>query len=100
MYVSMETNDLFPIEQKGCRREYYRCKDQLLTNQMIIEDCKSKHRNLSMAWIDYHKVFDSVPHSWILKVLDLIKISNVLINFLRIKHVNVGNKLKFYSPKW
>ena len=51
---------------------------------MIIEDCQSKHRNVSVAWIDYCKAFDSVRHSWILKVLDLFKISRVLINFLRI----------------
>ena len=44
MYVFMETNDLFPIEQKGCRRGSYGCKDQLLINQMIIKDCKAKHR--------------------------------------------------------
>ena len=80
----METNDLFPTEQKGCRRESYGCRDQLLINQMIIEDCKSKHRNLSMTWIDYRKVFDSVPRSWILKVLDLFKISPVSINFLKV----------------
>ena len=78
MYLFMETNDLFPIEQKGCRRGSYGCKDQVLINRMIIEDCKSKHRNLRMAWIDYHKAFDSKPHSWILKVLDLFKISPVL----------------------
>ena len=53
---------------------------------MIIKDCKSKHRNSSMAWIDYCKAFDSELHGWILKVLDLVlfKISPVLINFLRI----------------
>ena len=84
MYAFMETYDLFPIEQKGCRKESYGCKDQLLINRMIIEDCKSKHRNLGMAWIDYRKAFDSVPHSYILKILDLFKISPVLINFLRI----------------
>ena len=37
-----------------------------------------------MAWIDYHKAFDSGPHNWILKVVDLSKISSALINFLRI----------------
>ena len=37
-----------------------------------------------MAWIDYRKAFDSVPHSWILKVLDLLKILPFLINFLRV----------------
>ena len=66
MYGFMETNDLLPIEQKDCRRGSYGCKDQLLINRMIIEDCKSKHRNISMAWIDYQKTFDSVTHIWIL----------------------------------
>ena len=84
MNVFMMANDLFPIEQKGCKRGFYGCKGQLLINRMIIEDCKSKHRNLSIAWIEYRKAFDSVPHSWALKVLDLFKISPVLINFLRI----------------
>ena len=49
---------------------------------MIIEDCKSRHRNLCMAWMDRRKAFDSVTHSWIVKVLDLIKISPVLKIFL------------------
>ena len=84
MYIFIGNNDLFPIEQKVCRRGSYECKDQLLINRMIIEDCKSKHRNVSMAWIDYRKAFDSVPHSWILKVLDLFRISPILINFPRI----------------
>ena len=53
MYAFMEKNDIFPIEQKDCRSGFYVCKDRLLINQMIIEDCKSKHRNLSIAWIDY-----------------------------------------------
>ena len=43
-YVFMETTNLFPIEQKGCRRGSYGCKDQLLINQMIIEGCKSKQK--------------------------------------------------------
>ena len=49
VHVFIETNDLFPVEQKGCRRGSYGYKDQLLINQMVIEDCKSKHKNLSMA---------------------------------------------------
>ena len=44
IYVFMKTNDLFPIEQKGCRKESYGCKDQLLISQMIVEDLKSKHK--------------------------------------------------------
>ena len=28
-----------------------------------------------MAWIDYRKAFDSVPHSWIIKVLEMYHIN-------------------------
>ena len=84
MYVFMEANNIFSIEQKGCRRGSYGCKDQLLINRMIIEDHKSKHKNLSMAWINHRKAIKSVPHSLMLKVVDLFKISPALINLLRI----------------
>ena len=50
----METNDLFPIEQKDCKNG---CKDQFLIDRMIIEDSKSKRRNLRMDQIDYCKAF-------------------------------------------
>ena len=45
-----------------------------MINAAILENCHKKHKNLSMAWIDYKKAFDSVPHSWILKCLDMYKI--------------------------
>ena len=50
---------------------------------MVLENAKSKHKNLSTAWIDYKKAFDSVPHSWILQCLELFKVSPTLINFLK-----------------
>ena len=37
---------------------------------------------MSTAWIDYKKAFDSVPHSWILKCLQMYKINPVLITFI------------------
>ena len=36
-----------------------------------------------MAWIDYQKAFDSVPHSWINRCLELYKIEDGLRTFLR-----------------
>ena len=50
---------------------------------MILEHCRKGKRNLSTAWIDYKKAFDSVPHSWILKTMEMYKLSPVLINFMR-----------------
>ena len=35
-----------------------------------------------MAWVDYQKAYDSVPHSWALQCLQLHKISPVLCRFL------------------
>jgi len=36
-----------------------------------------------MAWIDYQKAFDRVPHSWIIKFLELNGINNKLISFTK-----------------
>ena len=36
-----------------------------------------------MAWIDYQKAFDRVPHSWIIKSLQLIGINHKVISFTK-----------------
>ena len=82
-YSHLEQNDLFPLEQKGCRRGSYGCKDQLMINKMILENCKKRKQNLSCAWIDYKKAFDSVPHEWILRSLELFKVSPKVVGFLK-----------------
>ena len=75
-YSFLEQKELLPCKQKGCRKGSYRCKDQLLINRMIIiKNCYKKKPSLSTAWIDYRKAFNSVPHSWILKPLDIIEFS-------------------------
>ena len=32
--------------------------------------------NLSVAWIDYKKDYDMVPHTWILQCLKIIKVTD------------------------
>ena len=83
MYTFLEENSILPQEQKGCKRKSYGCKDQLLINKMILENCRKKNRNLSTAGIDYKKAFDSEPHEWILRAIELYKISPIISNFLR-----------------
>ena len=53
-----------------------------MINNAILENCKKRKKNLSTAWTDYKKAFDSVPHSWILKCLQMYKIHPVLITFI------------------
>ena len=35
-----------------------------------------------MAWIDYKKVYDMVPQSWIINFLKMYEISDEVINFI------------------
>jgi hypothetical protein len=43
---------------------------------------KNNNRNIYTAFIDYKKAYDSVPHSWLIKILKMYKINLDLINFL------------------
>ena len=93
-YTHITKNDILPEEQRGCVRDSYGCKDQLLINKMIIEDCKEKKKNLSMTWIDYRKAYDSVPYSWILKTLQIYRFNEKLIKFMRTSMSNWKTTMK------
>ena len=82
LYSHLEKEAIMPPEQRGGKKDCYGCKDQLMINNAILENCKKRKKNLSTAWIDYKKAFDSVPHSWILKCLQMYKIHPVLITFI------------------
>ena len=83
VYFHLAQNDYLENEQKGCIRKKLGTKDQLLINKTILEDAKRRQRNLSMAWIDYKKALDSVPHSWIIRCLELYKIDDGIRTFLK-----------------
>lgn len=58
--ISMRLQDhLVPAEQKGCFK--------------------------NIAWIEYKKAFDQVPHTWIFEALEMYKISTSLLYFSNIK---------------
>ena len=46
----IQYKDIFPL--KGCQKEKYDRKVQLLINKMIMEMFRSKQESLSRAWID------------------------------------------------
>ena len=47
---------------------------QLLFDNCIMEEVKTYHRNLAVAYYDYRKAYDSVHHDWIMRVFDRIGI--------------------------
>ena len=79
----LEQNGLIPEEQKGNRRKSRGTKDQLLIDKMILRNAKRRKTNLHVAWIDYKKAFDSLPHSWITKSLEMLRVSSNIRQLLK-----------------
>jgi hypothetical protein len=76
-------NNILAEEQKGCCVGSLGCKEQLSIDLIVTRHAHKKSRNISLAWIDYQKAFDSVPHSWLLEVLKIYKIDIKIYNFLK-----------------
>ena len=86
-------NDALPVEQTGCKRKSRGTKDQLLIDKMVLADCKRKHKNLAVAWVDYKKGYDMVPHSWIIESLKMAQVAENIITFLQKSMVNGKTEL-------
>ena len=50
---------------------------------MVLNDCKKRHTILGMAWSDYKKAYDTILHSWILESLELVQVSENIVQFIR-----------------
>ena len=83
MYTHLKKQSLLPIEQKGCRRNARGTKDHLLVDKLILSNCRRRKVDLHVSWIDYKKAYDSVPHSWILKCLELFRFDDRVAKFLQ-----------------
>ena len=79
----INANKIIPNEQKGNASNIYGTIDQLIINKMVMDNVKLKQRNISTAWIDYKKAFDSVPHDWIIEILKIHKFDPITTKFLR-----------------
>ena len=73
-------NDIWDKGQMGAVEGVLGTVDQLITDRCIMEEVKSHHRNLAMAFYDYKTVYDKVHHDWMLRVYTWIGIpTNVII---------------------
>ena len=88
IYAHLDEEKLLSEKQKGCRKGSRGTNDLLYFDWAVMKEVKSRNKNLAIAWIDYKKAYDMVPHSWIIECLDLfgvaenIKSQNLLIYFL------------------
>ena len=82
MYCHLKRGNLLPSEQKGCHKGSCGTKDQQLIDKTMLRECEKRHNNLAIAWIDYKKAYDMVPHSWISECLEMFGIANNVQDFL------------------
>jgi hypothetical protein len=56
----------------------------LCVSDAIYEDCRRRKKNLSRAWIDYKKAFDSVSHSWLEKSIELVGMNSKIVKMCKL----------------
>ena len=69
----LETHNLLEEEQRGARTKCSGTLDNLMIDKMVCRDSRNGSRNLSMAWIDVRKAFDSVSHAWLQEMMTMHK---------------------------
>jgi hypothetical protein len=80
----LEEQSLLPAEQKGYYPGSKGCKEQLMVLKAIYEDCRRRKKNLSIAWIDYQKAFDTVPHSCLEKSIEFVGVNSKIVRFCKL----------------
>ena len=73
LYEHVICYSYLPPEQRAIRRGNRGCVDALMIDSMIAKEASVRRRDLSVAWIDYQKAYDRVPHDWIGWMLSAIK---------------------------
>ena len=59
-----------------------------MIDKAVIGIFQRKKKNLNMAWLDFRKAYDMVPHAWIIKTLKLIGTAPNVIALLESTMVN------------
>ena len=73
MYNCLEQRKILPEERNDAKE----------IDKTVFKDCKKRHTHLSMAWIDYRKAYDLVPHSWVNECMQIFGIAENLRIFLQ-----------------
>ncbi|KAL1446054.1 hypothetical protein WDU94_005517 [Cyamophila willieti] len=83
VYSYCTEHNILDEAQKGCVKGSMGCKHQMTIDAVILKQAKTMKRNLSMCYIDYVKAYDSVPHNWLIQVMEMYKICPKIIGMLK-----------------
>ena len=62
---------LMQRDQRGAKQGCSGTIDNLFIDRTVCQDSQRGQRNLSMAWVDVRKAYDSVDHSWLVEMCKL-----------------------------
>ena len=69
---------LLPLEQKALRKGARGCMDALAIDTTVTEEVKWGKKNLNVAWVDFRKAYDQVPHKCLKRCLRVIRAPTVV----------------------
>ena len=95
----MQEQSLLPAEQKGCHPVSKGCKGQVMISKAKYDDSSRRNKKLSIAWIDYQKAFDSVPHSWVETSIALVGVNRKIVGFCKLS-MEKWNTMFILKTKW
>ena len=55
-----------------------------MISKAIRKNCKRRDKNLSTAWSDYQKAFDSIPYSWVEKSIEMVRVNSIIVTFCKL----------------
>ena len=90
IHNSLISYGLFFEEQKGFRKRTRGTGELLYIDQHILQESKTRRKNLAMVWIYDKKVYDMVPQSWIVDGVKMYKTPDKVIKFYRGNHEKLG----------
>ena len=82
-YDHLEKNGLLLEEQKGNRGKCQGTKDRLAIDRCMLQNCRKRKKNLSIAWVDYKKAYDIIPHSRIIATMGMVGLADNIIGLIK-----------------
>ena len=73
-FVTLSEHTILPPERFALRKGKRGCTDAPMGDSMVTEDATHRGHSLDVAWINYQKAFDIVPHGWLTEAIKLCKI--------------------------
>jgi len=55
-----------------------------MITKAVYVDCRRRNKNLSIAWIDYQKAFDRVPHGCLEESIAFVGVNSKIFRFCKL----------------